>query len=105
MKLSNCVVAAVNLTMLAVAAPSTMLSTAVQRRAPIGSFIWSWYGDDQEETHPSAESAEESMNVKRSTMLKARKPIGSFIWSWYGDDQDENEPSVEVVAEETPAVE
>ena len=72
MKISIYVMAAVSLTTSVVAAP--MPSTPVKGRAPVGSFIWTWYGDDQEETQSSVGPTPEIMSMKRSTDLKVRCP-------------------------------
>ncbi|GJP93026.1 hypothetical protein AlacWU_05925 [Aspergillus niger] len=34
---------------------STAIKSRAPTRKPIGSFIWTWYGDDQDEIEPSVE--------------------------------------------------
>ncbi|KAK5942579.1 hypothetical protein PMZ80_005144 [Knufia obscura] len=84
MKLSTYALAIVGLTTSVLASPT---------RAPIGQFIWQWYGEKE------ADASEESDIAKRSADLEARAPIGQFIWQWYGEKDAEDIEASEAAAE------
>ncbi|KAK5957810.1 hypothetical protein OHC33_000999 [Knufia fluminis] len=94
MKLSTYALAIVGLTTSVLASPVPLKrSSDLQTRAPIGQFIWQWYGEKE------ADASEESDIAKRSADLEARAPIGQFIWQWYGEKDAEDIEASEAAAE------